>query len=223
MGANKRSMHAEPPNLPLNRSVDGGPFSSNVKHHSKRSHRVVLSFGAVLLALLMGAWLLLKNPTEITVNFTQAQLQEQLEPRFPAKKCVLAACVELISPRVLLTDGSDRIGIETSFVATLGTRTMPGTAKFSGRPTYEQGSGNFYFQDVQVTEFQMSGNASEFNEVLKVRGSGIVASIMNRLPLYSIQSHPKYGAIAKLALKRVGVVNGQMQVIFVNPLLLAGR
>ena len=169
-------MHAEPPNLPLNRSVDGGPFSSNVKHHNKRSRRVVLSFGAVLLALLMGAWLLLKNPTEITVNFTQAQLQEQLEPRFPAKKCVLAACVELISPRVLLTDGSDRIGIETSFVATLGTRTMPGTAKFSGRPTYEQGSGNFYFQDVQVTEFQMSGNASEFNEVLKVRGSGGPAS-----------------------------------------------
>jgi hypothetical protein len=183
----------------------------------------VLSFGAVLLALVTGAWLVLKNPTDITLSFTQAQLQEQLEPRFPAKKCVLAACVELMSPRVLITDGSDRIGIETSFVATLGTRTMPGTAKFSGRPTYEQGSGNIYFQDVQVTEFQMSGNASDFNEVMKVRGSGVVATIMNRLPLYSVQSHPKYGAIAKLALKRVGVVNGQLQIIFVNPLLLAGR
>lgn len=223
MRANKRSMHAEPPNLPLNLSADGGPLSSNVKHHSKRSRRIVLSFGAVLLALVTGAWLVLKNPTDITLSFTQAQLQEQLEPRFPAKKCVLAACVELMSPRVLITDGSDRIGIETSFVATLGTRTMPGTAKFSGRPTYEQGSGNIYFQDVQVTEFQMSGNASDFNEVMKVRGSGVVATIMNRLPLYSVQSHPKYGAIAKLALKRVGVVNGQLQIIFVNPLLLAGR
>jgi hypothetical protein len=113
--------------------------------------------------------------------------------------------------------------METSFVATLGTRPMPGTVKFSGRPTYEQGSGNIYFQDVQVTEFQLSGNASDFNEVMKVQGSGIVATIMNKLPLYSVQSHPKYGAIAKLALKRVGVVNGQLQFIFVNPLLLAGR
>lgn len=100
---------------------------------------------------------------------------------------------------------------------------MPGTAKFSGRPTYEQGSGNVYLQDVQVTEFQMTGNASDFNDVVKVRGAGIVASIMNRFPLYSVQSHPKYGAIAKLALKRVGVVNGQLQVVFVNPLLLSGR
>lgn len=216
-------MHAEPPNLSVNLSADGGPLSSNVKHHSKRSRRLLLSFGAVLLALLTGAWLLLKNPTEITLSFTQAQLQEQLEPRFPAKRCVLAACVELMSPRLLLTDGSDRLGLETSFVATLGTRTMPGTAKLSGRPTYEQGSGNFYLQDVQVTEFQMTDNAPDFNEVVKVRGVGIIAAIMNRFPLYSVQSHPKYGAIAKLALKSVGVENGQLRVVFVNPLLLSGR
>jgi hypothetical protein len=187
------------------------------------SRRVLLSVGAVLLALLAGAWLLPKHSPEVTLNFTQAQLQEQLALRFPAKKCVLAGCVELMTPRLLLTDGSDRLGIETSFVATIGTRTMPGTAKFSGRPTYEQGSGNVYLQDVQVTEFQMTGNASDFNEAMKVRGSGIVAAIMNRFPLYSVQSHPKYGAIAKLALKRVGVVNGQLQVVFVNPLLLSGR
>jgi hypothetical protein len=223
LGAKKRSMRTEPPNPSLNRSADGEPLSLNVQHHSKRSRSLLLSFGAVLLALLAGAWLLLNNPTEITLNFTQAQLQEQLDPRFPAKKCVLAACVELMSPRLLLTDGSDRLGIETSFVATLGTRTMPGTAKFSGRPTYEQGSGNFYLQDVQVTEFQMTGNAPDFNEAMQVRGSGIVAAIMNRFPLYSVQSHPKYGAIAKLALKRVAVVNGQLQVVFVNPLLSSGR
>lgn len=214
------------PNPSVNRSTHGGtlgPVSSNLRHHTMRSRRLLLSFGAVLLLLSVGAWLLLKHSPEVTLNFTQAQLQEQLDPRFPTKKCVLAACVELTSPRLLLTDGSDRLGIETSFVATLGTRTMPGTAKFSGRPTYEQGSGNVYFQDVQVTEFQMTGNVPDFNKVVKARASGIMAAIMNRLPLYSVQSHPQYGAIAKLALKRIGVVNGQLQVVFVNPLLLSGR
>lgn len=187
-----------------------------------RFRRIFLSIGTLVLVLLAGAWLLLKYSPEVTLNFTQAQLQEQLEPRFPAKKCVLGACVELLGPRLSLTEGSDRVGIETSFVATLGSRTMPGSAKFSGRPHYEQGSGNFYLQDVQVTEFQMSGNAPDFNEVVRVRGPAIVAAIMNRFPLYSIQSHPKYGAIAKLALKTVGVVNGQLQVVFVNPLLVFG-
>lgn len=188
-----------------------------------RFRRLTLSICAIFLALLAGAWLLLKYSPEVTLNFTQAQLQEQLEPRFPVRKCVLTACIELTGPRLALANGSDRIDIETSFIATLGNRTMPGSAKFSGRPTYEQGSGNFYLQDVLVTEFQMSGNAPDFNEVVKVRGPGIVAAIMNRIPLYSVQAHPKYGAIAKLALKTVSVVNGRLQVVFVNPLLIFGK
>ena len=97
---------------------------------------------------------------------------------------------------------------------------MPGLTKFSGRPHYDQGSGNFYLQDVQVSEFQMNGNAPNFNDVVRVLGPGIVAAIMNRFPVYSIQSHPKYGAIAKLALKSVRVSDRQLQVVFANPLLL---
>jgi hypothetical protein len=185
--------------------------------------RISIALGALFLALLAGAWLLLKYSPEVTLNFTQAQLQEQLDPRFPAKKCILSVCVELLGPRLSLAEGSERVTIDTSFIATLGSRTMPGSAKFSGRPHYEQGSGNFYLQDVQVTEFQMSGNAPDFNDVVKVRGPAIVAAIMNRFPLYSVQSHPKYGAIAKLALKTVRVVNGQLQVVFVNPLLVFGN
>jgi hypothetical protein len=188
-----------------------------------RFRRVALSVGLLLLALFAGAWALVKHAPEVTLDFTQAQLQEQLEPRFPTKKCVLGACVELLRPRLSLTEGSDRVGIETSFVATLGTRTMPGSTKFNGRPHYEQGSGKFYLQDVQVIDFQMSGNAPDFNEVVRVRGPGIVAGIMSRFPLYSVQSHPKYGAIARLALKKIGVVNGRLQVVFANALFFFGK
>jgi hypothetical protein len=185
--------------------------------------RILTGIAVLCFALLAGAWLLLKYAPEVTLSFTQAQLQSQLEPRFPAKKCLLSACLELQSPKLTLTDGSDRIAIDTTFVATLGSRTMPGSTKFTGRPHYEQGSGNFYLQEVQVIEFKMSGNAPDFDEVVKVRGPGIVAAIMNRFPLYSVQSHPQYGAIAKLALRSVGVVRGQLQVVFANPLLLLGK
>jgi Protein of unknown function (DUF1439) len=108
-------------------------------------------------------------------------------------------------------------------VATLGSRAMPGIARFTGRPHYEQGSGSFYLKDVEVVEFKMSGNAPDFDEVVKVRGPGIVAAIMNQFPLYSVQSHPKYGSLAKLALRSVRVEQGQLQVVFANPLLLLGR
>ena len=188
-----------------------------------RLRRFFIGIAVLCLVALAAAWLLLKYAPEVTLNFTQVQLQSQLEPKFPAKKCVLSACVELAGPRVTLTEGSDRIAVEAAFVATLGSRTMPGTTRFTGRPHYEQASGNFYLQDVQVSDFAMSGNAPDFNEVVKVRGPGIVAVIMNRFPLYSVQSHPEYGAVAKLALRSVRVANGELQVVFSNPLLLFGK
>jgi hypothetical protein len=186
--------------------------------------RRVLVGGAIcVLASIAAFFLLLKYSPEVTLTFTQAQLQSELAPKFPVKKCVLGACLELVAPRITLLEGADRIGIETAFVANLGNRTMPGSTKLTGRPRYDQGSGNFYLQDVQVAEFAMTGNAPDFDEVVKARGPRIVAAIMNNFPLYSVQKHPKYGAIAKLAIRSVRVVNGQLQVDFVNPLLLFGR
>lgn len=184
------------------------------------SRRILFTIVLAALALMTVAWLALKYSPEVTLNFTQAQLQSQIEPKFPQKRCLLSACVELMNPRVMLTEGTDRVGIETSFVATLGNRTMPGFAKFTGRPHYEQSSGNFYLHDLQVVEFSMKGNAPDFDEVVKARGSGIAAAIMNRFPIYSVQSHPKYGSFAKLALRSLSVVDGQLQVVFANPLLL---
>jgi hypothetical protein len=188
-----------------------------------RSRRLILAVAALALALLAGGWLLLRYSPEVTLTFTQAQLQSQIEPKFPKRKCLLSACVELTDPRVTLTEGTDRIGIDASFVATLGSRAMPGIARFTGRPHYEQGSGSFYLKDVEVVEFKMSGNAPDFDEVVKVRGPGIVAAIMNQFPLYSVQSHPNYGSLAKLALRSVRVEQSQLQVVFANPLLLLGR
>jgi hypothetical protein len=188
-----------------------------------RARRLILAAAACVLALLAAGWALIKYSPEVTLEFTQEQLQAQLAPRFPTQKCLLKACIELIQPRVTLEEGADRLGIETNIVATLGSRKMPGVARFSGRPNYDQGSGNFYLQDVKVAEFTMSGNAPDFDEVVKVRGPGVMAAIMNGMPLYSLRSHPKYGAIAKHALRTVRVVNGRLQVVFINPLLLFGK
>jgi hypothetical protein len=185
--------------------------------------RILFGVAICALASTGAVFLLWKYSPEVTLVFTQAQLQRELEPKFPVKKCVLGACVELIAPRITLLEGADRVGIETSFVANLGKRTMPGSTRLTGRPHYDPASGNFYLQDVHVTQFAMSGNAADFDEVVKARGPGIVTAIMNRFPLYSVQKHPRYGEIAKLAIRSVRVVNGQLQIVFVNPLLLFSR
>jgi Protein of unknown function (DUF1439) len=183
--------------------------------------RRLLAFVALLfVGLLAAGWALLKFAPEVTLEFTQQQLQEQVAPKFPQKKCVLSACIELSNPKVLLINGSDRVAMEAEFTATLGTRSMPGLAKLDGRPVYEQISGNFYLREVKVLEFKMSGNAPDFDEVVKVRGPAVMSAIMSNVPLYSVSSHPKYGAIAKSAMRSVQVGDGKLRVVFGNPLLL---
>jgi hypothetical protein len=185
--------------------------------------RVLVTVATICAVLAIAAWAVLEYAPEVKLEFTGQQLQEQLAPRFPSKKCVLSACVELRNPRVLLQEGSDRLTVDADFVATLGNRSMPGTARLDGKPSYDKATGNFFLLDVRVSEFKMSGNAPDFDEVVKVRGPAVLAAIMNRMPLYAVSSHPKYGSVAKLALRSVQVVDGKLVVVFTNPLLLFGN
>lgn len=181
----------------------------------------------VIPLLLLGAlaaawWAVVTFSPEIAVDLSQQEIQAQLDPRFPAEKC-LFACLELREPKVRLDAGPDRIGVSAQFVATLGKRKMPGTTTFTGKPRYEPGSGSFYLDDVQVSEFRMTGNAPDFDEVIRVRGPEAMEAILRTVPLYTLNPDGKHGALAKLALRSVQVVDGKLRIAFLNPLGWFGR
>lgn len=179
---------------------------------------------ALLVVAALGAawWAVTTFSPELSVDLTQQELQAQLDPRFPIEKC-LFVCIELREPKVRLGEGADRVGFSAQFVATMGKRKMPGTATFTGKPRYEPSSASFYLADVQVTEFQMTGNAPDFDEVVKVRGPKMLAAILQGVPLYTLKSDTRHGALAKLALRSVEVVDGKLRIRFLNPLGWFGR
>ena len=183
----------------------------------------ILIILSTIIAITLAGWFFIQNSPEVKLSFTQEEVQNQLSPQFPVEKCLILVCLRLHNPNIYLKSDSDLIEIETEFVATLGKRAMPGKMKVKGRPYYEQSSGKFYLKDVQVTEFAMTGNAPDFDEVVKVRGPKVAAAILGAVPLYSLKSHPKYGIIARYALRSMNVVNGRIEVVFVNPLLLWNR
>jgi hypothetical protein len=160
----------------------------------------------------------LKYGPEASLDLSQAELQEKLDPKFPHEKCFLAlACLEIRSPKVHLTEGSDRVGLSAQFVASLGSRKMPGTMLLSGKPRYAPHEGTFFMDDIQITEFKMSGNAPDFDEMIRLRGPGLLKALMQGIPLYTLKSDTKYGALAKLALKSVSVVDGKLRITFAKP------
>lgn len=179
-----------------------------------------LLIAALLLVMAVAAawWAVSKFSPELSVELSQAEIQAQLDPRFPQQKCLLGACLELREPRVRLDEGPDRVGFTAQFVATLGKRQMPGTATFTGRPRYEKSRGSFYLDDVQVSEFRMSGNAPDFDEVVRVRGPKVLAALLQSVPLYTLSADTRHGALARLALRSVQVVDGRLRITFLNPL-----
>jgi Protein of unknown function (DUF1439) len=185
-----------------------------------RIQRIVIGTVVLGVVAVAAAIAYLKYGPEAFLDLSQAELQEKLDPKFPQEKCFLAlACLEIRSPKIQLTEGSDRVGLAAEFVASLGSRKMPGTLLLTGKPRYVQHEGSFFIDDIQIREFKMSGNAPDFDEVVRVRGPGLLKALMQGTPLYTLKSDTKYGAFAKLALKSVLVVNGKLRITFAKPTL----
>jgi len=182
--------------------------------------RRLIVIALLIAAALVVAWGIVKTfSPDMTIELSRDEIQAQLNPKFPAEKCLLRiVCVELREPKLHLDEGSDRVGLTAQFMATLGKRTMPGTVVFSGKPRYEPGNASFYLDDVQVSEFQMTGNAPDFDEVVRVRGPKLMEALLRSVPLYTLKADTTRGELARLALRSVQVVNGKLRITFLNPL-----
>jgi hypothetical protein len=174
---------------------------------------------ATLAALVAVAWWALDRfSSEVSIDIDEPQLQARLDAQFPKEKCLLGACLTLSQPKVKLSPQANRVELSAQFVATLGKRSMPGAMELTGRPHYAADAGAFYLKDVEVRRFDMTGNAPDFDEVVRTRGPALTAAILQQVPLYSLKTDSRYGTLARRSLRSIEVVDGRMRVRFINPL-----
>ncbi|MEO6277208.1 DUF1439 domain-containing protein [Roseateles sp.] len=181
--------------------------------------RLIVIALLIVVAIPVAWWAVQTFSPEMAIELSREEIQAQLDPKFPAEKCLLrVVCFELREPKLRLDEGSDRVGLTAQFTATLGKRTMPGTVAFTGKPRYVPDTGSFYLDDVAVSEFRMSGNAPDFDEVVRARGPKVMEAILRNVPLYTLKTDTTRGGLAKLALRSVQVVGGKLRITFLNPL-----
>lgn len=180
--------------------------------------RLIYASLSIIAIAVAAWWALITFGPDISFDLTQSELQSKLDARFPAQKCLQKlTCFELREPVVTLQEGSDRLGFSAKFVATLGQRQMPGSVEFTAKPRYVQYDGTFFLDDIKVTEFKMTGNAPDFDEMVKARGPLALRLMLQLTPIYRLKSDSNYGAFAKLALREVKVVNGKLRISFLGP------
>ena len=179
--------------------------------------RVAIAAGAVLAAGAAAWWGVVTFAPEGFIDIDQAQLQARLDARFPQKNCTLmVACLTLSAPVVTLTDGSPRIGLSADVLVTLGHREMPGKVAFSGVLRYVRYQGDFYLDDVQVDNFELTGFPPDLVQVVKVRGPAAMRRALENHPIYTLKGDSTKTALAKLAVRDVEVVGGKVRVTFLR-------
>ena len=182
------------------------------------ARRAAIGVGALLVGGAVGWWIVGRFAPEAFIDVDQAQLQTHLADRFPQKHCTLmVACLTLSDPRVRLAEGSDRIGLSADVLMALGRRQVSGKVAFSGVLRYVRYDGDFFLDDVQVDDFELTGLPPEFVDVVKAKGPAAMRRALEGHPIYSIKDDKSVKtSLARLAVRDVRVVGGKVRVTFLR-------
>jgi len=180
--------------------------------------RVLISL-VVLAVLGAGGWLLFQRYSEnLAIELTEAELQTRLATRFPIQNCgLIIVCLDVSSPQLKLTEGSDRISLSTDLSATLGQRRYPGTLAFSGKLRYVAQDGDFFLDDIAIERLELTGLPIQYTEILRNRGPSVLRAVLSTRPIYTLKGDTPQQRLARLAVADVRVVNGKLRVSMVSP------
>ena len=183
------------------------------------STRQILTSLATLLALVGVSWLLVAcYGQDVAIELSEQELQTRLAARFPIQNCALIiVCLDIASPQLKLTEGSDRIALSADLSATLGMRRYPGTLALSGKVRYVAADGNFFLDDIEIARFELTGVPPKYTEVLRSTGPSVLRSVLATRPIYTVKGDTAKERLARAAVGDIRVVNGKLRVSMASP------
>jgi Protein of unknown function (DUF1439) len=176
--------------------------------------RLLIAVG--VLALCVAGWLVFRhfNP-EVSIDFTQTELQAKLAQRFPVEKCapLNIACFVVREPSLTLKSDSDRIDVATSFALRVGAREYPGHASFNTKIRYDAPAGAFFLDDVRIVEFSTEGRLGELEQVVKSQGNLLIGTLLRTTPVFTLKNDSRGQQIAKSIVRDVKIADGKLRVV----------
>lgn len=160
-----------------------------------------------------------------TLSFTEAELQEKIDPQFPLEKSKGPLTLTLDSPEVSLREDVDRIGVKAHAKVSAGMiESLLGdaiddvkdmadwTVAIDGRLDYDPETGTLYFVDPVVRDVQIKGlPEAQIGNVTEL-ATELVGNKLGRIKLYTLDESDVKQRLARLSLKSVEVSGGKLLV-----------
>jgi hypothetical protein len=173
-----------------------------------RSRRALLAL--VCLAL----WMVGCRGRSIVITLDRADLQRRMDAAFPWEKSELGATVRLEHPSVILSEASDRVGLELGARVSLPfpfSREYSGKVASSGKLTYQREEKAFYLREATLDRLEIDGVPPEQTALVRQPLAMVVSAALGRLPVYELGDSSRKEAVAGYFLREVRVKNGKVE------------
>jgi len=171
----------------------------------------LLVVAVVLVAAGFFGWKFLKQG--VSIDITQQQIQQQIDPKFPVQKSFLVVSTTVSDPKVMLKEDSDRVFIGANVTVTVPTQPKAtGSTVLSGKVNFDREQGVFFLDDFKVEELKIAGVADQHVKQAEGVVSLIGKEVLHRYPIYKLDPNERAGKLAKAFLKSVDVVGGKLRV-----------
>jgi Protein of unknown function (DUF1439) len=155
-----------------------------------------------------------------SLDLSAAQLQERIAQKFPIRECyLLVVCLDLQEPKVILTEGSDKLGISARANINIAgqDKVLESAVEFYGKLRYDPTATAFYLDDLEARQLQVTG----VPEMYAARIAEFVPLMLRKRlaaqPIYTLRDSIQHEALARMALQDIRVENGKLRLMLGVP------
>ena len=145
--------------------------------------------------------------------FQQEELQQKIEGVFPLQKRKSLLTATLSGPRVLLAEGSDRLGIGLAVKAGLrGGKKHRGEVEVDGELEYRSAQASLFVIKPRVRRLRISDLPSKYQDPVREVVDALVQAYLSEILIYQLKQGDHKHSLAKLVLRAVQVEDGALVV-----------
>ncbi len=168
-----------------------------------------------LIALLLVCASSLSGALSYTTEFTEAELQAQIDALMPLQTNVYFATIHITGPELKLHEQSNEFSLRANIEVLLpnGLR-GGGTTRMSGSVSYRPETGTFHLHNPTILDLYVQDVLDQYQPQIKDFAQLVVSSALTQYPIYTLQDDVLEQQLAKAALQSVLVQNGKLLVTF---------
>ena len=160
-------------------------------------------------------------PTTYTMEISPQTLQNNIAEQFPIEKELSVGKIKLLSPKIGLKEGSDRMQTAISFsYKPPFFSAQKGTIDLSGKIKYNQKSSAFFLQEPMVHEIKFNNTSlsgallNKITAVNKKVMQQIINGVFQQFPIHRLTPQTLSGKFLQKTVKKAEVKNGKLLITF---------